>query len=160
LLSAASVCLLALLITSIAATVAATEIRIQHAKDETVLPAMPKKVLVLVGIIFSLLFRSLAQFIQRLLAPNEFMVLTDTLFASFNSIDTRLLLLADAAVALASIAPATLFHCFDVLALGRTFAINQGIDHRRVVTKTLLLVSVLVAVSTALVGSVLLAIIF
>jgi len=44
--------------------------------------------LVLVGIIFGVLFRSLAQFIQRLLDPNEFMVLTDTLFASFNSIDT------------------------------------------------------------------------
>jgi len=41
------------------------------------------------------------------------------------------------------------------LALGRTFAINLGIDHRRVVTQILLLVSVLIAVSTALVGPIL-----
>jgi len=111
--------------------------------------------LVLVGIIFGVLFRSLAQFIQRLLDPNEFMVLTDTLFASFNSIDTSLLLLASIIVALVSIGLGALFYKFDVLAMGRTFAINLGIHHRRTVTQILLLVSVLVAVSTALVGPVL-----
>jgi len=46
-LSTAFVCLLALLAASIVATAAAAEIRIQHAKGETVLPAVPKKVLVL-----------------------------------------------------------------------------------------------------------------
>ena len=42
----------------------------------------------------------------------------------------------------------------DVLALGRDAAINLGIDHRREVMRVLVMVSILVAVSTALVGPV------
>jgi len=111
--------------------------------------------LVLVGIIFGVLFRSLANFVQRLLDPNEFAVLRDTLFASFNSVDTSLLSIAAGIVACVSLAGGHLFHNFDVLALGRATAINLGVAHRRVVTQILVLVSILVAVSTALVGPVL-----
>ncbi|KXU35350.1 enterobactin ABC transporter permease [Cephaloticoccus primus] len=111
--------------------------------------------LVLVGIIFGVLFRSLANFVQRILDPNEFAVLSDTLFASFNSIDKTLLAISALIVALVTLAGARLFHTFDVLALGRATAINLGVAHRRVVTLVLILVSILVAVSTALVGPVL-----
>ena len=41
---------------------------------------------------------------------------------------------------------------FDVLALGRDNAINLGVDYQKSVTIILLLVSVLVSISTALVG--------
>jgi len=111
--------------------------------------------LVLVGIIFGILFRSLSNFMQRILDPNEFAVLRDTLFASFNSIDTTLLAISAGIVAVVTLAGARLFHSFDVLALGRATAINLGVAHRRVVTQILVLVSILVAVSTALVGPVL-----
>jgi len=111
--------------------------------------------LVLVGIIFGVLFRSLSNFMQRVLDPNEFAVLRDTLFASFNAIDTTLLAISASVVALATLAGWRLFHTFDVLALGRATAINLGVAHRRVVTGILILVAVLVAVSTALVGPVL-----
>ena len=43
-------------------------------------------------------------------------------------------------------------HTFDVLALGRSQAINLGVPYKRTVVTILMLVSVLVAVSTALVG--------
>jgi len=108
--------------------------------------------LVLVGIIFGVLFRSLANFMQRILDPNEFVVLRDTLFASFNSVDTTLLFIALAVVIAVLIAGSFLFNTFDVLALGRDIAINLGINHKKVVTILLVLIAILVAVSTALVG--------
>lgn len=108
--------------------------------------------LVLVGIVFGILFRSLSQFMQRLLDPNAFQVLQDTFFASFATVDTTLLLISTSIVAVVSLAALRLGHTFDVLALGRAPAINLGIDYRRVVVIILMLVSILVAVSTALVG--------
>jgi len=108
--------------------------------------------LVLVGIIFGVLFRSLANFMQRILDPNEFVVLRDTLFASFNSVDTSLLLIASVIVGLAIACLAFFFYTFDVLALGRDAAISLGVNHKKIVTILLVLIAILVAVSTALVG--------
>lgn len=108
--------------------------------------------LVLVGIVFGILFRSLSQFMQRLLDPNAFQVLQDTFFASFATVDTTLLAVATAIVALASFIACRLGHTFDVLALGRAHAVNLGVDYKRTVVLILMLISVLVAVSTALVG--------
>ena len=39
--------------------------------------------MMLVGIIFGLLFRSLSSFVIRLIDPNEFLVLQDRMFANF-----------------------------------------------------------------------------
>lgn len=110
--------------------------------------------LVLVGIIFGVLFRSLSGFMQRVLDPNEFMVLQDTLFASFNTIDSTLLAVSAIIVTLATLVGLRLFHTFDVLALGRPTAISLGVNYKRTVTTILVLVSIMVAVSTALVGPV------
>ena len=111
-------------------------------------------VLMLVGIIFGILFRSISGFLQRVIDPNEFIVLQDRLFASFNSFDTRLLVLSALLIAAASLAALRLFHTFDILALGRESAIALGVDHRRTTTQILILIAVLVSVSTALVGPV------
>lgn len=110
--------------------------------------------LVLVGIVFGILFRSLSQFMQRMLDPNAFQVLQDSFFASFATVDTTLLLIAGAIVLLVSLVALRLGHMLDVLALGRAHAINLGLDYRRSVVLILLLISILVAVSTALVGPV------
>jgi len=108
--------------------------------------------LVLVGIIFGVLFRSLASFMQRILDPNEFVVLRDTLFASFNSVDTSLLMIALSVVGLVLIIGAKFFYTFDVLSLGRDTTISLGVNHKKTVTILLVLIAILVAVSTALVG--------
>lgn len=108
--------------------------------------------LVLVGIVCGILFRSLSQFLQRMLDPNAFQVLQDSFFASFATVDTTLLAVASGIVLIVSVAAFRLGHSFDVLALGRAHAINLGVDYRRTVFLILMLVSVLVAVSTALVG--------
>lgn len=110
--------------------------------------------MLLAGIVFGLLFRSLSSFVMRLIDPNEFMVLQDRMFASFNAIQTGLLWVSAIAIGLASIVAWRLRHQYDVLSLGREIAVNLGIDYRRTVMLTLALIAVMVSVSTALVGPV------
>lgn len=110
--------------------------------------------MLLAGIVFGLLFRSLSSFVMRLIDPNEFMVLQDRMFASFNAIQTGLLWVAAVAIGLASVAAWRLRRQYDVLMLGREIALNLGIDYRRTVMFTLALIAVMVSVSTALVGPV------
>ncbi|MEZ0172311.1 iron chelate uptake ABC transporter family permease subunit [Microvirga sp. TS319] len=110
--------------------------------------------LVLVGIVFGVLFRSLSGFMQRIIDPNEFVLLQDRLFANFNNVESNLLGVSAAAVLIVSIIGWRLIPVYDVLALGREAAINLGVDHNRGTTVVLVLVAVLVSVSTALVGPV------
>lgn len=108
--------------------------------------------LVLVGIVFGILFRSLSQFMQRMLDPNAFNVLQDSFFASFATTDSSLLLISVIIVGAVSVGLLRLLHTFDVLSLGRPQAINLGVNYKTTVVTILVMVSVLVAVSTALVG--------
>lgn len=111
--------------------------------------------LVLAGIVFGVLFRSLAGLMQRLIDPNDFAVLQDTFFASFNSIEPTLLVLATAMLAVVSATGLRLLPRLDVLTLGRDAAIGLGVDHQRTVAAVLAIVAVFVGISTALVGPVL-----
>lgn len=108
--------------------------------------------LVLVGIVFGILFRSLSQFMQRMLDPNAFNVLQDTFFASFATVEPTLLLASSVIVLLVTLVAWRLMHTYDVLSLGRAPAISLGLDYKRTIVTILMLVSILVAVSTALVG--------
>lgn len=107
----------------------------------------------LVGIIFGLLFRSLSGFVGRIIDPNEFLYLQDRLFASFNSIKTDLLGISFIIVILATVLIGwRLRRTYDVLILGRETAINLGVAYRSVIMQSLIFIAILVAVSTALVG--------
>ena len=108
--------------------------------------------LMLVGIVLGVLFRSLSSLMHRIMAPNEFMILQDRLFANFNSIDSSILLVAAAAVLAVSIYGLRLIRLLDVLLLGRDSAVALGVDYRAAVSRILIIVAVLVSVSTALVG--------
>jgi len=110
--------------------------------------------LVLVGLVFGTLFRSISGLLQRLIDPNEFVVLQDRMFASFNAVDGSLLAVSSAAILAISAFLARRIERLDVLGLGRDAAVNLGLDHRREVTIALVLVSLLVSISTALVGPV------
>lgn len=110
--------------------------------------------LMLVGIVLGTLFRSISGFLQRIIDPDSFTVLQDRLFASFNSVDPGLLLLSAAIVAAIALVLWRLVPELDVLALGRDAAIGLGLSQERLVLGLLVLVTVLVALSTALVGPV------
>jgi iron complex transport system permease protein len=109
-------------------------------------------VLVLVGIVFGVLFRSVANLLQRVIDPTEFAVLQDLGFASFNAIDQTLLWLTVAIVVAVTVPIWRLHHSLDALVLGREIAVALGVHYRRTVLISLSLVTALVAVSTALVG--------
>jgi len=108
--------------------------------------------LILIGIVVGIFFRSLSAFMQRVLDPNAFQVLQDALFASFQNVDTTLLWMSFALVAAVTLVLWRIAHSFDVLALGRPQAISLGVDYPKTVMTILTMVAVLVAVSTALVG--------
>ncbi len=108
--------------------------------------------LVLVGIVFGILFRSFTELMQRMLDPNAFNVLQDTFFASFSTTNATLLAVSVVVVVLCSIVVVRSLPALDVLDLGREHAINLGVNYRRTVVVMLVVVSILVSVSTALVG--------
>ena len=110
--------------------------------------------LLLVGIVAGIFFRSLNNFVWRIMDPNDFIVLQDRLFANFNTVSIRLLLLSLLVIAVVGIWVWRQRHVLDVLALGREVAINLGVDYQRSVMGVLVVIAVLVSVSTALVGPV------
>lgn len=108
--------------------------------------------LLLVGIIVGTFFGSITTFLQVLIDPNEFMLVQDRMFASFNNVSGELVWWALAIVAITFVIGWRSINELDVLSLGRDTAINLGISYDKVVKTMLILSSVLIAVSTALVG--------
>ncbi|UBX49997.1 iron chelate uptake ABC transporter family permease subunit [Providencia alcalifaciens] len=106
----------------------------------------------MVGIILGTLFRSVATLLQRLMDPNEFSILQSRMFATFTKGTPELILFTLVITVIVGILLWRMRYCFDVLALGQANAVNLGINYRQQVTVILLLISVLVAISTALVG--------
>ena len=108
--------------------------------------------LLLAGMVFGRLFGGLASFMQVLLDPNEFEVLQGKMFASFTSINTGLLGISAVICIVCLLMTWKDNKKLDVLALGADTAVNLGVDYKRLVRKHLMIVSVLISVSTALVG--------
>ena len=108
--------------------------------------------LLLVGIIVGTFFGSISTFLQVLIDPNEFLRVQDKMFASFNNVSGDLVWWALAIIAISMIIGWRSINDLDVLSLGRDTAINLGVSYDKVVKKTLIISSVLIAVSTALVG--------
>lgn len=109
-------------------------------------------VMLLVGIVLGGGLGSLSAFMQRLLTPSDFDVLTARLFGSVANADASYLPLA---IPLCVASAAALWwrsRRLNLVGLGRDVSTNLGLDHRREVLITLFLVSVLMATSTALVG--------
>ena len=108
--------------------------------------------LLLIGIIFGTLFGSMSSFMQVLIDPNEFQIIQNKMFASFNNVNTDLLVLA---IALMIAAMAYFFRFMkylDVMSLGRDQAVNLGVDYDYVTKRVLIIVTILISISTALIG--------
>ncbi|MEF2968294.1 iron chelate uptake ABC transporter family permease subunit [Paenibacillus sp. M1] len=108
--------------------------------------------LLLIGLVFGTFFSSLTSFLQKLIDPNEFLVIQDKMFASFNNVNSDLLVLSLAGVLLVGIYFARFTKYLDVLSLGRDHAVNLGVSYEYVVKRMLVVVAVLISISTALVG--------
>ncbi|MGL4798905.1 MAG: iron chelate uptake ABC transporter family permease subunit [Cellulosilyticaceae bacterium] len=108
--------------------------------------------LVLVGMVMGTFFSSLSDGMQFLMDPNEFLNLQDTMFASFNRMNTSILMPAIVGIGGALWYIRKEFRLLDAVALGREQAMNLGVDYDQVVKKFLIVVAIMVSVSTALVG--------
>jgi iron complex transport system permease protein len=108
--------------------------------------------LLLVGIIVGTFFSSISTFFQVLIDPNEFQIVQDRMFASFNNINGDLVWLAAVIVGALMIYAWRFVKYLDVLSLGRETAINLGVPYDAIVKRMLVLVAVFISISTALVG--------
>ncbi|SFK31912.1 iron chelate uptake ABC transporter family permease subunit [Brevibacillus centrosporus] len=108
--------------------------------------------LLLIGLIFGTLFNSLSTFLQLLIDPNEFLRVQDKMFASFNNVNTDLLIISFVLIIAVGIYFWKYIKYLDVMSLGRDQAINLGVNYDFVVKRFLIIIAILVSISTALVG--------
>lgn len=108
--------------------------------------------MLLVGIVLGGGLASVSTFMQRMLTPSEFDVLTARLFGSVNNADASYYPVAIPLVVVATALMVANSRRLNVLGLGRDAAVNLGVGFRANAMYTLVLVSVLMAVSTSLVG--------
>lgn len=110
--------------------------------------------LLLVGTIFGTLFKSLSTFMQVLIDPNDYVVLQSKLFASFTNVNTSILLVVIIILLMIVAFIYDDMKKIDVLHLGRDNSISLGVDYDKISKKLLIVVSILISISTALVGSI------
>ncbi|NLJ97259.1 MAG: iron chelate uptake ABC transporter family permease subunit, partial [Clostridiales bacterium] len=106
----------------------------------------------LVGVIIGTGLKSLSSFMRRILAPSEFDILQAKMFGSVNNADSRYFIVAIPVVLIAAIFLLSYSKRLNVISLGKDVAISLGVNHKVSVIYTLILVSILMSISTALVG--------
>ncbi|MDN3428194.1 iron chelate uptake ABC transporter family permease subunit [Microbacterium sp. APC 3898] len=112
----------------------------------------PVYFLLLVGIICGTFFGSITTFLQVLIDPNEFSIIQDRMFASFNNVNSDLVWTSLVIITLLVAFAWKQNSSLDVLTLGRDTAINLGVNYDALVKQMLVLSAVLIAIATALVG--------
>lgn len=108
--------------------------------------------LLLVGVILGGGLRSISAFMRRLLTPSEFDVLQARLFGSVNNADSSYFPIAIPIVVVAIIILMANSKKMNILALGRDCATNLGVNYAKYTKIILALSSILISISTALVG--------
>lgn len=110
------------------------------------------QLMLLVGVIMGTGLRSLSSFMRRLLAPSEFDILQARLFGSVNNAESEYFPLAIPVVIIVALLLLAFSKRLNVVSLGKDCATSLGIKHQAHVIYALVLVSVLMSISTALVG--------
>lgn len=110
------------------------------------------QLMLLVGIIIGTGLKAVSSFMRRLLAPSEFDVLQARLFGSVSHADAGYFKIAIPLVIIAAVLIFNFSKKLNVLAIGKSTCTSLGVNYQRSVIYTLVLVSILMSVSTALVG--------
>lgn len=109
-------------------------------------------IMLLVGIVLGIGFSSLSTFMQRLLTPSEFDILSARLFGNISNSNVEYLPWAAIVIAIVLVVVWRRRFRLDVLALGRDTSVNLGLSYKREVTMLLILTAVLISISTTMVG--------
>ncbi|WP_212975454.1 iron chelate uptake ABC transporter family permease subunit [Bacillus sp. J14TS2] len=110
------------------------------------------QLMLLVGIIIGTGLRSLSTFMRKLLAPSEFDILQAKLFGSVNNADVEYFPIAIPIVIVVAFLLFAYSKKLNVLSLGKEISSSLGVNHKFSIIYVLVLVSILMSISTALVG--------
>ncbi|QRP22461.1 iron chelate uptake ABC transporter family permease subunit [Corynebacterium macginleyi] len=108
--------------------------------------------MLLVGVVIGGGLGSLSTFMQRMLTPSEFDILAARLFGSVNNAETEYYPIVIPIAVIATTLLVLNARKLNVIALGADVSANLGVNHKAQATYTLILVSLLMATTTALVG--------
>ena len=106
----------------------------------------------LVGTVLTSFFGSIQTTLTRVMDPNEYDSLMNTLVASFSNINSEIIVFSLILLAAVIFALRKELALLDVLTLGKEQAINLGVDYDRCIRRLLLGVTLCIAVATAMVG--------
>lgn len=106
----------------------------------------------LAGTVMATLFSSITSTLQRIMDPNEYDTLLNSLIASFNRVNSDIIIFAVIVIVVIIFVLRKDLALLDVIALGKDQAINLGVDYDRTARRLLLGVTLLIATATAMVG--------
>ena len=94
--------------------------------------------MLLVGTVLTSFFSSIQSTLTRVMDPNEYDTLLNTLVASFSNINTEIILFSVVLLAGIVFALRKELALLDVLTLGKDQAINLGVDYDKCIRRLLL----------------------
>ena len=106
----------------------------------------------LIGTVLTSLFSSIQTTLTRVMDPNEYDNLLNTLVASFSNINTEIIIFSVIVLGVVIAFLGKDLSVLNVLTLGKNQAINLGVNYARSVRRLLLGVTLFIAVATAMVG--------
>ena len=108
----------------------------------------------LIGTLMTSFFSSIQTTMVRVMDPNEYDTLLTTLVASFNNINAEIIVFSIIILVGITIILRKELALLNVITLGKSQAINLGVDYDRCISRLLLGVTLYIAVATAMVGPV------
>lgn len=108
--------------------------------------------LLLIGMVLSTLAQNYASFLQVLMHPEEFQTVASLTSVSITNIEIDLIFWVLPIVVISMIYLYRKHYTYDVMQLGEVYAKNLGINYSKETYTSLIFVSLLTAISTALVG--------
>lgn len=106
----------------------------------------------LIGTVLTSFFSSIQTTLTRIMDPNEYDNLLASLVASFNNINTEIIIFSIILLIILIYFLWKDLKLLDVLTLGKDQAINLGVDYDRSIKRLLLGVTLCIAIATAMVG--------
>ena len=108
--------------------------------------------MLLIGVILGTGLRSVSSFMRRLLSPSEFDILQTRMFGSVNNANAEYFPLAITIVVIVTMLLLAYSKRLNVISLGKDCSTSLGIKYQGNIIYALILVSILMSISTALVG--------
>ena len=108
--------------------------------------------ILLIGTVLSTFFSSTQTSLTRIMDPNEYDALLNSLVANFTNVNAAVIIPGLVMLFIVAWALRKDLAILDILSLGREQAINLGVDYSKSIRRLLLGVALYIAIATALVG--------